>query len=57
MGEGLHKQAKVLTEGQIRAALSAVERRRCPEPDRAMILFSVRAGLRAKEIAAVTWGM
>jgi integrase len=57
MGEGLHKQAKVLTEGQIRAALSAVERRRCPEPDRAMILLSVRAGLRAKEIAAVTWGM
>jgi integrase len=57
MGEGLHKQAKVLTEGQMRAAISAVARRRYPERDRVMILLSVRAGLRAKEIAAVTWGM
>jgi integrase/recombinase XerC len=57
MAKGLAKQAKVLTEGQIRAALSAVARRRYPERDRAMVLLSVRAGLRAKEIAMVTWGM
>jgi integrase len=57
MGEVLGKQTKELSEGQIRAALSAVERRRYPERDRAMILLSVLADLRAKEIAAVTWGM
>jgi integrase/recombinase XerD len=54
---GLGKQAKVLTEGQIKAALAAVAERRYPERDRAMVLLSVRAGLRAKEIAMVTWGM
>jgi integrase/recombinase XerD len=54
---GLGKQAKVLTEGQIKAALAAVAERRYPERDRVMVLLSVRAGLRAKEIAMVTWGM
>jgi hypothetical protein len=50
---GLGKQAKVLTEGQIKAALAAVA---SPERSR-LALLSVRAGLRAKEIAMVTWGM
>jgi integrase len=54
---GLGKQAKVLTEGQIKAALGAVAERRYPERDRVMVLLSVRAGLRAKEIAMVRWGM
>src|SRR5712675_2407621 len=54
---GLGKQAKVLTEGQIKAALGAVQERRYPERDRVMVLLSVRAGLRAKEIALATWGM
>jgi integrase len=54
---GLGKQAKVLTEGQIKAALAAVADRRYPQRDRVMVLLSVRAGLRAKEIAMVTWGM
>jgi integrase/recombinase XerD len=54
---GLGKQAKVLTEGQIKAALGAVAERRYPERDRVMVLLSVRAGLRAKEIALATWGM
>jgi integrase len=57
MGEGLGKQAKVLTEAQIRAALAAVETRRYPARDRVTVLLSVRAGLRAKEIALATWGM
>ncbi len=57
MGEGLGKQAKVLTEAQIRAALAATAARRYPERDRVMVLLSVRAGLRAKEIALATWGM
>jgi integrase len=30
---------------------------RYPERDRVMILLSVKAGLRAKEIACLTWGM
>jgi integrase len=57
MGEGLGKQAKILSDAQIRAALAAIETRRYPARDRVMILFSVRAGLRAKEIALATWGM
>jgi len=57
MGEGLGKQAKVLSDAQIRAALAAIETRRYPKRDRVMILLSVRAGLRAKEIALATWGM
>jgi integrase len=54
---GLGKQAKVLTEGQTKAALAAVAERRYPQRDRVMVLLSVRAGLRAKEIAIVTWGV
>jgi integrase len=57
LGEGLGKQAKVLTDRQVKLALAAVSQRRYPERDRVMILLSVRAGLRAKEIANVTWGM
>jgi len=55
MGEGLGKQAKVLSDAQIRAALAAIETRRYPKRDRVMILLSVRAGLRAKEVALATW--
>src|SRR5258707_6505242 len=54
---GLGKQAKVLTEGQVKAALGAVQERRYAERDGVMVLLSVRAGLRAKEIALATWGM
>lgn len=54
---GQGKQAKVLSEAQIRAALSEVERSRYPGRDRVMILLSVKAGLRAKEIASLTWAM
>ena len=54
---GQGKQAKILSDKQINAALAAVERHRYPERDRVMMLLSVRAGLRAKEIALATWGM
>jgi integrase len=57
MSRGLGKQAKVLTDAQIRAALRETEGRRYPKRDRVMVLLSVRAGLRAKEIALVTWEM
>jgi integrase len=54
---GLGKQAKILSEAQIRAALGHVEGSRYPERDRVMVLLSVKAGMRAKEIASLTWGM
>ena len=55
MGQG--KQAKVLTETQIKAVLAAVDGRRYPKRDRVMVLLSIRAGLRAKEIAVARWSM
>lgn len=55
MGQG--KQAKTLTEAQIKAVLAAVDSRRYPLRDRVMLLLSIRAGLRAKEIAMAKWSM
>jgi integrase/recombinase XerD len=53
----LGKQAKIISDKQVRAVLAELDTRRYPLRDRAMILFSLKAGLRAKEIASVTWGM
>ena len=47
------RQAKLLTESIIRRALTAISRR--PERDRAILLLSLRAGLRAGEIAGLEW--
>ena len=54
---GLGKQAKVLTDKQVALALDAVATRRYPIRDRVMILLSIRAGLRAKEISHIRWSM
>jgi integrase/recombinase XerD len=54
---GSGKQAKVLSGRRIKAALAAAGDRRYPQRDPVMVLLSVRAGLRAKEIAKVQWGM
>ncbi len=51
------KQAKVLTNGQLRLALAEAGRGRHGRRDQAMLLFSVKAGLRAGEIAGLTWAM
>ena len=51
------KQAKVLAPGEQRRLLSAAGRGRLPERDRVMVLLAVRAGLRAREVAYLTWGM
>jgi len=51
------KQAKVLTNGQLRLALAEAGRGRHGRRDQAMVLLSVKAGLRAGEIAALTWAM
>lgn len=56
MGHELRKQSQVLTEER-RAALSAVARREAPSTTAPRVLLSVRAVLRAKEIAAARWGM
>jgi integrase/recombinase XerD len=53
----LGKQAKIISDRQVRAVLAELDTRRYPLRDRAMILFSLKAGLRAKEIASITWGM
>jgi len=54
---GLKRQAKILTKGQTEAVLHFLSATRYPERNRAIFLLSARAGLRAKEIAALTWDM
>lgn len=51
------RQAKILTETMVRRALRAVRGRPTEYRDQAMILLSVRAGLRACEIAGLDWRM
>jgi integrase/recombinase XerD len=51
------KQAKILTFKQEATILRYMETTRYPERNRAMFVLSVKAGLRAKEIASLSWGM
>jgi integrase/recombinase XerC len=51
------KQAKILSPTQERIILRYLETTRYPCRDLVMFLLSIKAGLRAKEIAALTWGM
>lgn len=51
------KQAKTLSAAQIRTALSYLATTRNSDRDVVMFLLSVRAGLRACEIAGATWTM
>ena len=53
----LGKQAKTLTKPQIDAVLGYLAKTRYPVRDRVIFLLSVKAGLRAKEIASLTWAM
>jgi integrase len=51
------KQAKTLTRQQVVAALRRANRSRYPQRDRVLVLLSFKAGLRAGEIANLTWPM
>ena len=51
------KQAKIVSPTQERAILGYLETTRYPHRDRVMFLLSMKAGLRAKEMAALTWAM
>jgi len=53
----LGKQAKILSKAQIDTTLRYISSTRDSTRNRAIFLLSVRAGLRAKEIAALTWPM
>jgi integrase/recombinase XerD len=53
----LGKQAKTLTRGQIDAMLAYLSTTRYPERNRLIFLLSVKAGLRACEIAGLRWIM
>ncbi len=53
----LTRQAKVLTKAQQDTLATFITRTRLPERNRVIQLLSVKAGLRAKEIALLTWGM
>jgi len=51
------KQAKTISRTQEVSILRHLETTRHPERDTAMFLLSMKAGLRAKEIAELTWAM
>lgn len=51
------RQAKVLTPHNLRRMLAYAGRTATPDRDRTMILLSAKAGLRAAEIAKLTWPM
>ena len=54
---GIGKQAKTLTNKQIDSVLDYLSRSRSPKRNQAIFLLSVKAGLRAKEIANLRWEM
>ena len=54
---GQGKQAKTLRKAELNRLLHHVSGSRHPERDRAMVLLSFKAGLRAKEISGLTWSM
>lgn len=53
----LGKQAKTLSKAQVDAVLGYLAKTRYPERNRVVFLLSAKAGLRAKEIASLTWQM
>lgn len=53
----LRKQAKILNKQQVDAVLFYLSSTRRPIRNKVVLLLSLKAGLRAKEIAGLTWSM
>jgi integrase len=53
----LGKQAKILSDTNVRDLLAFAARTRYPARNRVIVLLSVKAGLRAGEIGRLTWPM
>jgi integrase/recombinase XerD len=53
----LGRQAKTLSKGQIEAVVGYLNSTRYPLRNRVIFYLSAKAGLRAKEIACLTWSM
>lgn len=53
----LGRQAKTLSPGALKRALALISHSTFAERDIVIVLLSARAGLRACEIAGLTWGM
>lgn len=53
----LGKQAKIISKTQQEAVLRYLETTRHVKRNKVVFLLSIRAGLRSKEISALTWGM
>ena len=51
------RQAKILSDQQIEDLLVYTSTTRHPERNRVIVLLSIKAGLRAGEIANLTWDM
>jgi integrase/recombinase XerC len=51
------KQAKVLSTREVGQILTHIKSTRYPERNKVMLLLSIKAGLRAKEISNITWAM
>lgn len=51
------KQAKVLSDHHVKQLLTLAKASRYPKRNRVVVLLSVKAGLRAGEIAKLTWPM
>jgi len=51
------KQAKILTDCHVRDLLVYADTTRYPLRNRVVVLLSVKAGLRAGEVAKLTWQM
>jgi integrase len=54
---GIGKQAKVLSTKQFEVLFTYLGSRRNGSRNQVILLLSVKAGLRAKEISALTWKM
>ena len=54
---GIGKKAKIVNEHQLQALLAWLETRKHATRNRLIVLLSLKAGLRAKEIASLKWSM